>query len=458
MAAGRRTTDWLIRRLARARPISRPVEPRLAFLSPMPPEPTGIATYSRSVLSGLSRIGFLHRRRMDVIWPVRPKHDMAMRGYRLGIYHVGNNMRFHGEIYRLASSHPGLVVLHDLGLDDLVRGLVSAGDPLGYRAWREASVRAGRLTLPESSSSEPLRRPWCADLVRHARGVVVHSEFCRRYLEDFGCRTPVFVVPHPPVERESDLRSAEPLGRALRARLGLGPDDVLVVAPGDLNAAKQLDGVLRAVARLQGPPGAHVALVGRRIPGYDAGGVVAGSGVADRVTLAPDVPDAEFRGWLFAADVVVDLRHPHRGEVSGSLIRAMQVGRPVIVSAAGTYLDIPEDAVVRVTPGLADPDELAATIRGLARDRELRLQLGARARAYVEETLTEERTAQGYVHAIEQTLGLLLDPRRLALARWAKALNDLGFGEPNLEEGFGLSYPRGLDELAAALDPAPKAD
>ncbi len=394
---------------------------------------------------------------MDVIWPVQPKHDMAMRGYRLGIYHVGNNMRFHGDIYRLASSHPGLVVLHDLGLDDLVRGLVSAGDPLGYRAWREASARAGRLSLPEASLSEPLRRPWCADLVRHARGVIVHSDFCRRYLEDLGCRTPIFVVPHPPVERRSDLRSAEPLGRALRARIGLGPDDVLVVAPGDLNPAKQLDAVLAAVARIEGAPAVHVALVGRGIPGYDAGEVVAQSGLANRVTLAPDVSDEEFRGWLLASDVVVDLRHPHRGEVSGSLIRAMQAGRPAIVSATGTYLDIPEDAVLRVTAGPADPDELAATIRGLARDRELRLQLGARTRAYVEEALTEERTAQGYEHAIEQTLGLLLDPRRLALARWAKALNDLGLGEPDLEEGFGLSYARGLDELAVAIEPNPKA-
>ena len=388
---------------------------------------------------------------MDVLWPVRAKHDVVLRGYRLGIFHVGNNMRFHGDIYRLANSHPGLVVLHDLGLDDLVRGLVAAGDPLGYRAWREASVRSGRITLPESSSSEPLRWPWCADLVRHARGVIVHSEFCRRYLEDFGCLTPVFVVPHPRVERPSDLLRAEPLGLSLRARTGLGPDDVLVVAPGDLNAAKQLPAVLAAVARLEGVP-VHVALVGRRIPGFDAEKVVSESGIAGRVTLAPDVTDDEFRGWLVASDILVDLRHPHRGEVSGSLIRGMQAGRPVIVSATGTYLDIPEDAVVRVVGGPVDPDELAGTIRELARDRERRRRLGSRAREHVEGTMSEERTAQGYEEAVEQTLELLLDPRRLALARWAKALNDLSFRDSHLLEGFGLSYARGLDELAAAIE------
>ena len=50
-----------------------------------------------------------------------------------------------------------------------------------------------------SISNEPLRIPWCAHAVRRSRGVIVHSEFGRRYLEEFGCKTPVFVVPHPPV-------------------------------------------------------------------------------------------------------------------------------------------------------------------------------------------------------------------------------------------------------------------
>src|SRR5581483_2780396 len=306
VAGGRGTAARLIRRLTTARPIARPPAPRVAFVSPLPPARTGIATYARSVLDGLDRIGYGGRREVDAIWPVQPRHEVEIRGYRLGVYHVGNNAEFHADIYRLAVSHPGLVVLHDLGLDDFVRGLVSRGDPLGYRAYREAVLRAGRMTLAEARLHEPLARPWCAHIARHARGIIVHSEFGRRYLEDFGCRTPVFVVPHPPVEREADLRRAEPLGRALRTRLGLGDDGVLVVAPGDLNRPKQLDALLEAVGRLRPSTRVHVGL---------------------------------------------DLRHPHRGEVSGSLVRAMQAGRPAVVSATGTYLDLPEDAVVRIAPG-----------------------------------------------------------------------------------------------------------
>jgi glycosyltransferase involved in cell wall biosynthesis len=426
--------------------MSGPIVSRVAYVSPVPPARTGIASYSANVLAGLDRIGYRRRRELEVIWPVRPKHDVAIARYQLGVYHIGNNMEFHGDVYRLASLQPGLVVLHDLGLDDLVRALVASGDPLGYRAGREALLRSERMTLPEALTNEPLRWPWCAHVARAARGVIVHSEFCRRYLEDFGCRTPVFVVPHPIVESEADVRRAARLGPALRARLHLGDRDVLVVAPGDLNEAKQLDVIVDAVGRLD--ERVHLALVGRRIPTWDPESVVRASGLGRRVSLATDVSDEEFLGWLHAADVVADLRFPHRGEVSGTLIRAMQVGRACVVSGVGTYLDLPDDVVVHVAPGRPDAAELAAVFAGLAAEPERRARFGERARAHLRATAGDDRTARGYETAIEETLALVLDPRRHALARWARALGEIGVGPEGLEEDFGLGYVRGLADFA----------
>ena len=429
-----------------------PVVPRVAFASPMPPAPTGIASYAASVLEGLERSGYRRRRQLDVIWPVKPKHDLAIARYRLGVYHIGNNVEFHGDVYRLASLRDGVVVLHDLGLDDLVRGLVDRGDPLGYRAAREALVGADRLTLPEARDNEPLAWPWCAHIVRIARSVIVHSAFCKRYLEDLGCRTPVFVVPHPPVERETDLRRAARHAPSIRARLGLRQGDVLVVAAGDLNPAKQLEALVAAAARLD--ERLHLALVGRRIPTFDPDTLVRASSLGSRVTLATDVSDEGFRAWLCAADVVADLRFPHRGEVSGTLMRAMQVGRPTLVSATGTYLDLPGDAVVRIAPGRADPQEVADVLTGLADQPDARNRIGDAARRHVETTASLGQTAAGYEEAIEFALRLVQDPRRLALTRWAQALNDLGITPGGLDEDYGLSYVRALAEIEAHAGPS----
>ena len=171
------------------------------------------------MLDGLERIGFMDRHRMDVLWPIEPKDTPKLPGYRLGIFQLGNNVEFHLEIYRAAFLTPALVVLHDLALDDFVRGLKTLGEPLGYMAAREAAAQRRNLTSPDVVRNEPLRDPWCAHVARRARGIVVHAEFGKRYLEELGCRTPVFVVPHPVVETPAAMAKGEARGRELRARL-----------------------------------------------------------------------------------------------------------------------------------------------------------------------------------------------------------------------------------------------
>jgi glycosyltransferase involved in cell wall biosynthesis len=419
------------------------MHPRMAFFAPMPPAATGVATYSQAVIEGLRRIGFFERHSMDVIWPPQPKHEGLVPWFRLGVYSLGNNMRFHRDLYRYACHAPGLIVLHDLALDDFVRGMRGVGDPLGFVAQREAERLAPRMRSDDALRNEPLRRPWAAHVLRRSRGVIVHSEFCRRYIEEMGSKTPVFVVPHPVVESEADMERARRHAPSLRAPLDARGARTVVVAPGDLNEAKRLDAVLAAVRRL--PEDVHLVLVGRRIPGFDIDNVVAASGLGPRVSLAPDVSDADFRGWLCAADVAVDLRFPHRGEVSGTLVRAMQAGVPTVVSATGTYLDIPAELVLRVAPGPTDPVELATGLGELIDDPDRRVRMGAAAREHVQRQRASETTAHGYERAIEETLHLIRDPARTAEARWAGALTDIGVDEELLRRGYGQGYARAME-------------
>ena len=156
--------------------------------------------------------------------------------------------------------------------------------------------------------------------------------------------------------------------------------------------------------------------------------------------------DDDFRAWLVAADVAVDLRYPHRGEVSGSLSMAM-MAVPTIVSATGTYLDIPEDLVVRIAPGPADPAELAQRILELRDDPGRRARIGDAARAHTSLLRGSDATARGYEQAILATRDLVLDPTRQVLARWATSLVDLGVDEALVGEGYGTSYARALENF-----------
>jgi glycosyltransferase involved in cell wall biosynthesis len=413
----------------------------IVSLGPLPPEPTGIATYHRAVLDGLGRIDF--DLPVEGVWPVRERDLTALANHRMGIYHLGNNIAFHRDIYRLVWARAGIAVLHDLALDDFVRGLQSLGDPLGFVAIREALEARELLSMPEAEENPPLRIPWVAAVARRARGIVVHAPFARAYLQDIGCRTPIFVVPHPPVETEAAVLGARPTGERLRAALRAAGAEAVLVAAGDINEAKQLEPLLAAVHRL--PANVHLVVVGRTVDTYDFAAVARASRLGSRLRVDRDVSDERFLGWLHAADVVVDLRYPHRGEVSGTLARAMQVGRPTLVSATGTYLDAPAGTVCTVPPGVPDPEALAAELRGLIEDPERCRRVGAAAREHMVRLASTEATAHAYARAIHETLALVEDPVAPAMRRWADALADIGVGERELARGIGLDYARALE-------------
>ncbi len=413
---------------------------RVAYLSPQPPARTGIATYSRQVLAGLRAAGGAHR--FHAPWPLGGRVDEVVEGSDLTIYHVGNNAEFHGEIYRLAVRYPGLVVLHDLAIDDLVRWFAETGDPLARGAESEADSARGRLFERRPDIGPPLDTPWCAHLVRRSRGVIVHSPFGAEYLRAFGARTPLFVVPHPVIDPPRAARRGAERGAALRARI---PQRLLVGILGDVGGPKGIEATLAAVRQLGTE--AAVAVVGRRIPGYEVDDAAVSSGIVDRITVRLDVGEREFYAWLHAVDVVVNLRHPHRGEVSGTLMRALEAGKPVVVQAVGTYLDWPEDSVVRIPGGSPDIAALSAALRPLE-DPSERARIGAAAKRAVDRLRAEDATTTGYLRAIDRTLALMRDTRRQAAGRWAVALAQMGAAEEHA--ALARSHLDALEELEEA--------
>jgi hypothetical protein len=118
------------------------------------------------------------------------------------------------------------------------------------------------------------------------------------------------------------------------------------------------------------------------------------------------------------------------------------------VSATGTYLDLPDRVVVRVSAGRPEPAEVAGALGRLITDEAGREAIGAAARDHVTELARTEATAHGYARAIDGTFALLRDPTRRVLARWGGALVDLGVTEEALADGYGLSYARALDDFA----------
>jgi hypothetical protein len=145
----RRAASRLARRAPS--PVRARRDARVAFYGPLPPARTGIATYDAAVLAGLERIGYTRRVPIDPVWPVGYRDVAAANDYPLGVFQIGNNAEHHLSIYRAFWSARGLLVLHDLALDDFVRALHSEADPLGRGAPPRCGGQRGSSSTPGSA-------------------------------------------------------------------------------------------------------------------------------------------------------------------------------------------------------------------------------------------------------------------------------------------------------------------
>ena len=84
---------------------------------------------------------------------------------------------------------------------------------------------------------------------------------------------------------------------------------------------------------------------------------------------------------MAACDVHVNLRSPTMGETSGTAIRALTLGKPLVVTDAGWFSELPDDVALKVAVGDREVDDLAAALRLLAERPDARAAMGAAARA-----------------------------------------------------------------------------
>jgi len=369
---------------------------KVAYFSPMPPERSGIADYSALLLPAL-------RARADVT-VVRRGRRRPPRGSDVALYHVGNNPDAHAWIVDALRRTPGVVVLHDYVLHHLVAGMtLGRGDRDGYLDLleREHGV-VGRLLghgviekrVPPLWESRASDFPLASLVLEQATGLVVHSRYVREHARGAGFTGPVAVVPHPAWQvLEIEVERVAP-----------GP---VIGCFGVVNASKRIPELLRATATLRRTrPGVTLLLVGPTAPGFDFDGRLQRLGL-DREAVVREAWVGEQRLWALMAgsDVVVNLRHPTMGETSGSVIRGLSLGKPLVVSDVGWFSELPDDVAAKIPPDGDEVATLTAALELLVTREDVRAAMGANGARLARGGHAVDRVAELYVAALERTLG-----------------------------------------------------
>ena len=292
-------------------PLSR--KPRLAYFSPLPSEESGISNYSAALLPELARfyeidciVGMDASVRHDWIEANFVIRDLAFfkmnaQSYDRVVYNVGNS-HFHAHMLPLIRRFPGVVILHDFFLSDLIdwmsgTGLCSPEDYYKelYRTHGLAGLdlerRLGRRQAVEALAIN-------AVVFEAATGVIVHSEFAVGLARDlFGAAVAddMTVIPHLKAVKRG-LDRPEERQRA-RARLGLLEDDLLVCSFGVLTQRKRSLDLLTAwdACEASRRPGAKLVFVGGNSGGEYGAALDAEIETRADVTITGFAPDELYR-------------------------------------------------------------------------------------------------------------------------------------------------------------------
>ncbi len=390
--------------------------PRMAYVSPLPPERSGIADFSLELLRELALHYeielFTTAASVDEPWllanhAVHPAAKLDERGdeFDVILYQAGNS-EFHAHMIDLMSRWPGVVELHDfylsgmfgwIGTETLQHALLSTHGP---SALAEPLDGYGRFNAI-------MRHAANRHVFEHATGIIVHSPFAARLIDrqyPEGVPAPVEVIPLLRHAAELDRPSSS---RAeARARLGIAADEFVICSFGHMGHTKRPDilaSAYEAFAKRRADIPSRLAFVGN-------GETDAGLAMRDRIAASPQrsaisitgyVDRDAYRDWLDAGDVAVQLRADSRGETSGAVLDCMARGLPLVLNHYAEFQDYPPE-IAAFIPEIPEAEPLAAALARLADSPDERKRLRHAAHAHVSRRHQPRLLARRYFDTIQR--------------------------------------------------------
>lgn len=342
------------------------------WFSPLPPARTDIANYSVSLAPFLGQHLALEMMAPDRLPPVQitakrisTLSPRTANGTGISIYNIGNDARYHDQILALALTSPGVVVLHDRVINELVIGSLNSetgktdliklmatwyGLP-GRECARE--MEAGQIQPSEVGAAYPLFE----HVIERALGVVTHNSLVAAELRQTFPGLPVLDLPLPYAgARLTHLR--QPSATVTLKRL---------VMFGFMASNRRATEFLEVWARSPFRQSFTLDLAGELADRSRFDATANALGLASQITHHGYLDDTALDSLIACSDLAINLRNPSMGEASGSQLRIWANGCPSMVSNTGWYSTLPDDAVIKI--GLASEiEDIDAVLTKLATD------------------------------------------------------------------------------------------
>ena len=378
---------------------------RVGFVTPLPPQRSGVADDSYRLLDALSK-----HVEVDAFVDGEPQQGRAPDGVRVvgarsfhtvealegdydRVFYCLGNSEFHVGALSLLRERPGIVIAHDVRLTGFYGWLATNRPELLPDGFRTALRVMYGNRLPWDLGTPQGIDFWDADrhgvlMAREAialsEAFLVHSTHAAelaRLDAAPGDERKVEVIPFRfPTPEEPSLRESD-VGR-----------EPIIATFGLVSPAKQTERLVEAWPLVVDEiPNAKLAIVGSDAESGEAERIhdrLEELGVRDSVIQTGHVDESTFEDWVSRSAMAVQLRAASNGESSAVVARCLASGVPTIVTAIGAARELPDAAVVKVDRDISAPT-LATTIVGLLRAEDRRASLSRSAQALARENSYE---------------------------------------------------------------------
>jgi glycosyltransferase involved in cell wall biosynthesis len=372
---------------------------RIAYFGPLNPIPSGISDYDEELLPLLRQhydIDVFHN--FVINRPnVYPHSDFLIRNrrnpYDLNLYQLGNAL-IHEMMYGYLFQFPGAVVFHDLCLHHsrakmlLQRGLFDEYRDEAKYAHPEAPVVSELVATGMGSDLLLYSFPFLKLVAQNSLAAGTHTDWGVSELQRFGI-TAIKIPMAVSVDYGKDIS---------------GTDVTTLASFGFVTPEKRISIVLRVLHELRlFYPKIQYKIVGEIAEHYDLHKEITELHLEDVVELKGRTTKDQFHQEMKNADVVINLRYPSAREMSATLLRAMALGKPVLMSRLKHLMEIPADAAIKIRPD-NEKAELFHHLWQLIEDPGLRTRIGNNARNYMQAHHRPDQMVEKYRELIETAL------------------------------------------------------
>ena len=377
----------------------------LAFISPLSPQQTGIATYSEELLAYLSHyyiITTISTQKEAEIF--KTNHTI----YDRVLLHLGNSA-FHTYMLDLLQTIPAVIVLHDFYLNNLFAHSKKLSRILLYK-------EHGYQALIDKKKDYPCNKT----ILNDAIGIITHSHYSQKLLSnfysdiDFTNHTIIPLLREP--SQSNNLFTKE--------QLNLPKDSFIVCSFGVLSPNKLNQDLLDAwkCSSLSSNPKNYLIFVGKQDNSTQTVKLTKQISKQNNIIITGWTDNKTFQSYLNIADLAVQLRTDSRGESSATLLDTMNHSIPTIANDNGSVSELPKETFFMLNDTFS-LDDLRSALESLYNDKAKRQTLLKNAKNYITNTHDPKKCAKLYYETIEKSYKNQDIFKKNAIAKLSKTQN-----------------------------------